>query len=207
MSKVSPDSGDGNDEDSAHSNSLKTNLIVEVLNPVDGTLTAPGWGKSLKDSLYEIYLSFRLGSKPQTPVYRYIHYCSSKKEQPQSTGRSVSLEDLNKIDYKQHSIRICCISDTHERHDMLTIPPCDVLIHTGDILFCGRKQSTYNQIRKLQKFNAWMQVSTFRGGIGIEEGFRHSILVVLRVLVPCFMWSGALDSSELLLPYFITSLA
>ena len=54
-------------------------------------------------------------------------------------------------------IRICLISDTHETHLKLTrnIPPCDILIHTGDIFMTGKYRSRSTSIRKLQEFNEW----------------------------------------------------
>jgi len=35
------------------------------------------------------------------------------------------------------NIRICCISDTHNKHKQLIIPECDFLIHCGDISSMG----------------------------------------------------------------------
>ncbi|MCI0601738.1 metallophosphatase domain-containing protein [bacterium] len=43
---------------------------------------------------------------------------------------------------------ICCISDTHERHQELEIPPCDLLLHGGDITGMGKPHA-------LIKFNDW----------------------------------------------------
>lgn len=34
-------------------------------------------------------------------------------------------------------MRIVLISDTHEQHDQVTVPPCDVLIHAGDLTYRG----------------------------------------------------------------------
>lgn len=34
-------------------------------------------------------------------------------------------------------VRICCISDTHEQHEAVVIPPCDVLVHAGDLSYMG----------------------------------------------------------------------
>lgn len=54
--------------------------------------------------------------------------------------------------------RICVISDTHETHHNLTrqIPPCDIVIHTGDIGMTLRYRSYHTCIRKLQEFNEWV---------------------------------------------------
>lgn len=42
-----------------------------------------------------------------------------------------------KRDENPSSIRISCMSDTHGRHRSIPIPPCDILIHSGDITKTG----------------------------------------------------------------------
>lgn len=44
--------------------------------------------------------------------------------------------------------RICCISDTHEMEDRIRIPPCDLILHAGDITNLG-------DYPYLVKFNNW----------------------------------------------------
>lgn len=46
-------------------------------------------------------------------------------------------------------IKVCGISDTHNLHDRLVIPPCDLLIHAGDATNQGTRQ-------ELEKFEAWL---------------------------------------------------
>ena len=72
------------------------------------------------------------------------------------------LTDNNHIQHEllpksKKKIRICLISDTHETHLKLTtkIPPCDILIHTGDVFMSGKYRSRSTSIRKLQEFNEW----------------------------------------------------
>eukprot|EP01084_Bolivina_argentea_P313420 542765_1 len=52
-------------------------------------------------------------------------------------------------------ISIVHISDTHQKHDQLTIPYGDILIHTGDFL---HKCSEMNDaaIEQINKFNDWL---------------------------------------------------
>ncbi len=142
--------------------------LFSVLN-TNGSPIDQGWWGQIKDSVYEMYLSYRLGSVKQIPRFLYINYSQSKAQQhnvaneslgrgvDNAIGRTLTLDELSKIEYGKESVRICCISDTHERHTSLTIPPCDVLIHTGDILFCGRKQSVFTQVKKLRQFNEWLK--------------------------------------------------
>lgn len=45
--------------------------------------------------------------------------------------------------------RIVCISDTHCYHNKITIPKCDLLLHTGDISGKGEKHV-------IESFDAWL---------------------------------------------------
>ena len=47
-------------------------------------------------------------------------------------------------------MRIVCISDTHELHRELDVPPGDLLIHAGDFLFLAKCPSM------LRNFNRWL---------------------------------------------------
>lgn len=46
-------------------------------------------------------------------------------------------------------LKIVCISDTHDEHDRLTIPECDILIHSGDATSTG-------SLRRMVKFGNWL---------------------------------------------------
>ena len=45
--------------------------------------------------------------------------------------------------------RICCISDTHTKHDKIVVPDCDILIHAGDATFNGDGD-------EVMKFMTWL---------------------------------------------------
>jgi len=47
-------------------------------------------------------------------------------------------------------LRIVCISDTHELHRELDVPPGDLLIHAGDFMFFSKRQS------QIHDFNDWL---------------------------------------------------
>jgi len=47
-------------------------------------------------------------------------------------------------------MKIVCISDTHEQHEQIIIPECDVLVHAGDITKKGSLIALY-------EFCAWMK--------------------------------------------------
>jgi Icc-related predicted phosphoesterase len=43
-------------------------------------------------------------------------------------------------------MKITCISDTHQLHDQLIIPPCDMIIHAGDFTNRGKQDEVRNFI-------------------------------------------------------------
>ena len=54
------------------------------------------------------------------------------------------------------TVRVVMVSDTHERHHLLDMPPGDVLVHCGDILLFNSSYSRETSLRKLREFNAWL---------------------------------------------------
>lgn len=56
-------------------------------------------------------------------------------------------------------MKICMISDTHEQHDKVSIPECDLLIHAGDITGRGA-------LGKLSAFNDWLAGLLTDGTVG-----------------------------------------
>ena len=65
-------------------------------------------------------------------------------------GSFVKQENLTKVD--TNSIRIVIISDTHEKHEQLNIPPSDILIYCGDIVACGRRNKDEENLNKYKNF-------------------------------------------------------
>ncbi len=55
-----------------------------------------------------------------------------------------------------NKIRLVFISDTHEKHEELNIPPADILIHCGDIILQGRKHSDTESLKIYRDFNNWL---------------------------------------------------
>src|SRR5437868_4454902 len=47
-------------------------------------------------------------------------------------------------------MRIVCISDTHEQHRDLVLPPGDLLIHAGDFTWFSQRRSM------IRDFNSWL---------------------------------------------------
>lgn len=59
-------------------------------------------------------------------------------------------------------LRLVLISDTHERHRLLSLPPGDVLIHCGDLLALNTHYTAETTARKLKDFNEWMAGLPYR---------------------------------------------
>jgi len=59
-------------------------------------------------------------------------------------------------------MRIVCLSDTHELHRSLIVPPGDLLLHAGDFTFFGRGSEA------IRDFNTWLG----------ELPHRHKIITV-----------------------------
>ena len=57
------------------------------------------------------------------------------------------------------SIKIACISDTHNQHRNIEIPECDVLIHSGDFSYTGDFQSIW-------EINEWFGELKSSGKVG-----------------------------------------
>lgn len=87
----------------------------------------------------------------------------------ESSSRLASLVQTNEEQNKRLStlatasgsiVRIYCISDTHERHDVLPDLPleanCDVFIHAGDIFMTNRVMTKEGSIASLKRFNDWL---------------------------------------------------
>lgn len=123
---------------------------------------------SMRDRLFGFFLYFRLGHKAESgPKCLYINYkCVGSTVS--SLGTIMDVADVNRMSSPLGAKRLCFISDTHERHHVISIPKCDILVHMGDILFCGRKQSLSVQLHKLKSFGQWLES---------QQQVKHRLLV------------------------------
>jgi hypothetical protein len=84
-----------------------------------------------------------------------------------------------KIDMKSGSVRLCIISDTHDRHHLLeNLPNCDILIHCGDIFMHSSLYSQAAALRKLKKFSNWLAAQPATHKI-VVAGNHDQLLMVL----------------------------
>src|SRR5690349_9768857 len=52
-------------------------------------------------------------------------------------------------------MRIVCVSDTHARHHLTSLPPGDVLVHAGDI-------TRHGALEDVEAFDAWLGTLDYR---------------------------------------------
>jgi len=50
--------------------------------------------------------------------------------------------------------KIVFISDTHEQHEKVKVPPCDILVHAGDLTYRGKEEKVDQALRWLNKQDA-----------------------------------------------------
>jgi hypothetical protein len=112
---------------------------------------------SALDRFFDVFLYFRLGQRAKTgPKCLYLKY-SCVSDTSAALGTIMDVAEVDEMKKSTKAKRLCFISDTHEKHHVLNIPKCDVLVHMGDILFCGRKQSLSIQLHKLKLFGQWLE--------------------------------------------------
>jgi len=136
--------------------------------------------ESAFDYVAETAISFKLGSKKNKKERAklaksnsnnceeelndddFVHYVTVKLDvgrqvkPPKSSWCKQSLATLP--EKKEGHIRIVFISDTHERHRSVSLPPSgDIFMHGGDILFANRLFSQSFSEKKLKDFASWLK--------------------------------------------------
>lgn len=66
-------------------------------------------------------------------------------------------------------MRIVCISDTHELHRELELPPGDLLIHAGDFTFWGKSR------RAIVDFNDWLGTQPHRHKVVVPGNHEYML--------------------------------
>ena len=115
---------------------------------------------TVSDYAFEAFLLWRIGSTHENPSeIEYLTYGNTEIPEHKYYNISSSIFRYNELPAKnENQIRICCISDTHDRHASIgNIPECDIFIHTGDIFMTSRKISKQSAISKLISFNNWLE--------------------------------------------------
>lgn len=67
------------------------------------------------------------------------------------------IEEESKEEVEEgRTVRIVALSDTHGKHASLQIPPCDLLVHTGDVLLRNSRQRIVSSRSDMLSFNRWL---------------------------------------------------
>ena len=72
-------------------------------------------------------------------------------------------------------VRVVAISDTHERHDLIDLPPGDVLLHCGDLLMFNAGFGSTVGEHKLRSFNRWLSTTPHKERVVI--GGNHDYIM------------------------------
>jgi len=119
--------------------------------------------------LYDIGHSLWLGSRT-APKGQVLYTDATTTNISSYILQSNNLPQLSK-----HFLRIVCLSDTHEKHNKIDVPPGDVLIIAGDILLINRHFSTAYSLSKLENVAQWMQAQPHQHKIII--GGNHDLVI------------------------------
>eukprot|EP00747_Dinoflagellata_sp_TGD_P184309 gnl/TRDRNA2_/TRDRNA2_39834_c0_seq1.p1 gnl/TRDRNA2_/TRDRNA2_39834_c0~~gnl/TRDRNA2_/TRDRNA2_39834_c0_seq1.p1 ORF type:complete len:298 (+),score=25.02 gnl/TRDRNA2_/TRDRNA2_39834_c0_seq1:37-894(+) len=107
----------------------------------------------IRDWLWDTWLHYRIGPRQSTVTCKEVLYLGrlGANEQP----RRMEASQLP-ASAKGH-LRFVVVSDTHERSCGLEIPPCDVLLHCGDLLQTSSFSSQRHAESELRDFNTWLE--------------------------------------------------
>jgi hypothetical protein len=97
--------------------------------------------------------SVPLASMGDGPVTTLMPVCTLRTPDMRPLPAAVSVEDRR---VGRRTLRIVTVSDTHEFHSCLALPPGDVLIHSGDILTIDRFSPAAVSNYNLRDFFRWL---------------------------------------------------
>ena len=93
----------------------------------------------------------------ETYQHGEVHYVDS------TSGELRTLRDSGaSVPQPPDTLRLVLISDTHEQHGKLDMPPGDVLVHTGDLLLFNSRYRRTTSMEKLSEFNRWLGELPYR---------------------------------------------
>lgn len=107
----------------------------------------------ITDAAYEAGHSLWVGLRgPANPdEVLFVENIENEKE-GMSAAEFISAEELP----PPNGVRLVCISDTHEAHESVRIPECDILLHCGDLLLINRHFSPSHSAAKITALGEWL---------------------------------------------------
>lgn len=121
---------------------------------------------NISDFAVSAFLHYRVGhghrKRDFVTYYRF----------PDLQSRCIEGSELPECD--PDHIRIVVVADTHNRHANLDfLPPCDILVHCGDILMTGRMLSFDAQKQIMESFDEWMGTTLSKKRIFVAGNHDH----------------------------------
>mmetsp|Transcript_222 Transcript_222/g.517 ORF Transcript_222/g.517 Transcript_222/m.517 type:complete len:298 (-) Transcript_222:236-1129(-) len=111
---------------------------------------------AVHDAAWTLFLSFRLGSVDEAGS-RAGYLLHVTEAQPNNEWTSAVLSQHELPPKEPGTIRLVLVSDTHERHKGLCLPPCDAVLHSGDILASSRWAPRVHAEDVLRDFGDWLR--------------------------------------------------
>eukprot|EP00930_Biecheleria_cincta_P006835 TRINITY_DN107913_c0_g1_i1.p1 TRINITY_DN107913_c0_g1~~TRINITY_DN107913_c0_g1_i1.p1 ORF type:complete len:290 (+),score=29.74 TRINITY_DN107913_c0_g1_i1:29-871(+) len=117
--------------------------------------------------IWDCILSWRLGNTPPAvPEVLFV----------QEDGKRVERLPLAKLPQPAEGVlRIVIVSDTHERHRLVQVPPGDIFLHCGDILMSSSLAGQERGLRVLRDFNSWLSTVPCREKVVIGGNHDRSL--------------------------------
>lgn len=106
----------------------------------------------LLDAAFSAFKQVRIGKHAEDPE-KCLYADDGQKRQGSMVLSRIELPPKS----SDKTVRCVVVSDTHERHAALAdLPPCDLLIHCGDIFMANRFLSHKASVKLLHDFNSWL---------------------------------------------------
>lgn len=127
----------------------------------------------LSDFFASTFLAYRVGSRHEDKtLFTYYQY-------PNLESQTIPANNIPTCN--PNHVRLVIVADTHTRHNCLDhLPPCDILIHGGDIMMTGRILSSGFQVNLLKDFDKWIGKTMAKHRLVIAGNHDH----VLGHVVP-----------------------
>ena len=127
---------------------------IHSLDCVDSKMLSQIIMEFFSDATATTFRYFRIGNSLLEPDFYEYHSLKPCHGNSQVNSSKVHKDDIS---YNDGKLRLCILSDTHDRHYLFeNIPPSDILIHAGDIFMTNRMISTNRSVSELEKFNDWI---------------------------------------------------
>lgn len=113
----------------------------------------------LHDTVWTLFLKTRLGLLESAGTRGDVLLHVTDSEGQAGKWQSVLLPREELPPKKPGTVRLVLVSDTHERHAGILLPPCDAVLHSGDILASSRWAPQSHAEDVLTDFGNWLRAT------------------------------------------------